>query len=128
MFSESEVKDIASELAANYVGEFIENPDNITIKLSSGSKELYIDWPKHDLAEVWMTFIQNGEDLYQDWFECMESEDKREFVEYVKSIPNKFFNQEVRVKRYGLIFRRYILESKQETGWGNIFESTKHNK
>ena len=122
MFSESEVKDIASEIADNYVGEFIENPDNILIKLSSGSKELYIEWPKHDLAEVWMTFIQGGEDLYQDWFECMESEDKREFVEYVKSIPNKFFNQEVRVKRYGLIFSRYVLESKQESGWGNIFE------
>ncbi len=122
MFSESEVKDIASEIATKYRGEFVEHPENITIKLNSGNKEIYIEWPKHDLAEVWMTFIQDSEDLYQDWFECMESEDKGEFVEYVKSIPNKFFNQEVRVKRYGLIFKRYVLESKKESGWSNIFE------
>ncbi|MEQ5809354.1 hypothetical protein J3369_18265 [Alteromonas sp. NFXS44] len=122
MFSESEVKEIASDIASEYTGELIEHPENITIKLCSGRKEMYIEWPKHDLAEVWMTFIQDGEDLYQDWFECMESEDKREFVQYVRSIPNKFFSQEVRVKRHGLIFRRYILESKHESGWGNIFE------
>jgi len=122
MFSESEVKEIASDIASKYTGEFIEHPENITIKLCSGRKEIYIEWPKHDLAEVWMTFVQDGEDLYQDWFECMEAEDKQEFVQYVHSIPKRFFNQEVRVKRHGLILRRYVLESKQESGWGNIFE------
>ncbi len=69
-----------------------------------------------------MTFVQDGEDLYQDWFECMESEDKCEFVQYIHSISYRFFNQEIRVKGYGIIFRRYVLESKQESGWSNIFE------
>lgn len=122
MFSESEVKNIASKIAAEYAGEMTIHPAHISTKLSRGEKEIYIEWPKHDLAEVWMTFIQGSEEIYQDWLECMEPEYKTEFARYIQSIPDKYFTHETRVKRHELILRRYVLEAKQTTGWGDIFE------
>lgn len=122
MFSEAEVKEVASELVSAYSGEFVEHEEMIAIKLSRFEKEVHIEWPKHDLAEVWMTFRKDGEDIFHDWFECMGPEDKAEFVAYLSSIPAMFFNHEVRIKRYGLIFRRHVLEIKEGAVWRNIFE------
>jgi hypothetical protein len=122
MFSTEEVKSITEIIAKKYDGSLEDKEDSFGVKIVTSDKLLYIDWPKHDLAEVWITFQQNGKDLYQDWFECFENEDKTEFVEYITSIPEKFFNSEVRVKRYGLTLNRYVLEYKNGSEWRSILE------
>lgn len=122
MFSAEEVKSITKLIAKKYDGTIEEKEDSFGVKIVTLDKLLYIDWPKHDLAEVWITFQQNGKDFFRDWFECFEDEDKTEFVEYITSIPEKFFNSEVRVKRYGLTLNRYVLEYKNGNEWRSILE------
>lgn len=122
MFSTEEVASITKIIAKKYDGFIEEKEDSFGVKIVAADKQLYIDWPKHDLAEVWITFQKNGKELFQDWFECFENEDKAEFLEYITSIPEKFFNNEVRVNRYGLVFHRYVLEYKNGNEWRSILE------
>lgn len=122
MFSEDDVTKIANKLIEKYGGEHEDKPDVIIAKLEQGNKKLFVDWPKMDLPEVWMTFSENNKDLYQEWFECFENEDKDEFINYIFSISERFFNCDVRVKKEGLIFKRNIFEYSEGNQWKDIFE------
>lgn len=71
-----------------------------------------------------MTFYDGNQEtgIYQDWVECMESEDKAEFVEYTRTVVARFFSHPSRVKKHGRILRQSILEIETREGWKDIFD------
>ncbi len=126
MFSKPEVHRITQSLASDFGGDTIESADSISVELRRGAKKVCIDWPTHDLAEVWMTFFDEEDETetatYQDWFECMEGEDKAEFVEYTRTLTSRFFEHPSRIRRRGLFFRRWMLEIQTDNGWKDIMD------
>ena len=71
-----------------------------------------------------MTFYDGdeGAGVYQDWFECMEHDDKAEFVAYIRTVAARFFSHSSRVRKKGLLLRRSILEIKTDHGWKDILD------
>ncbi|MEM7503560.1 MAG: hypothetical protein AAF417_16025 [Pseudomonadota bacterium] len=124
VFSTTEVQRIAQSIASDFGGSTTESADSISVDLRKGPKRIRVNWPKHDLAEVWMAFYEGDQEtgIYQDWFECMDNENKAEFVEYLRTIVARFFVNSSRVKRRGLVLRRSILEIETDSGWKDIFD------
>ena len=54
----------------------------------------------------------------------MEQEDKLEFVQYLSDIPARYFGSETRIKKRGWIFRRQVLEYKNNEKWVNVFNDS----
>ena len=124
MFSTAEVIRITQSIASDFAGDTSESPDAIFVEIRRGAKKICLDWPKHDLAEVWMTFYDGDHEtgLYQDWFECMGADDKDEFVAYTRTVAARFLEHPSRLKKRGLIFGRWVLEVQIGEGWHNIFD------
>ena len=124
MFSSDEVRAITHDLAARFGGEAKERQDSIEFAASHGPKKVCLDWPKYDLAEVWATFYEGDmtSGIYQDWFECMDEEDKTEFVSYIHELLERFFSQRTRVARRGFLLRRSVLEFESPTGWRDLLD------
>ena len=125
LFSTLEVQQITESIASDFSGSTTESEHSILVELRQGPKKVLIDWPKHDLSEMWMTFFEADEEtsIYQEWFECMEKEDKAEFVEYTRTVAARFLENPSRVRQRGPFFlRRSILEIATDNGWRDIFD------
>jgi hypothetical protein len=124
LFSTPEVIGIAQSIATDFGGSASESPNAVIVEIRRSPKKIHVEWPKQDLTEIWMTFYEGNDDIgiYQNWFECMEQEDKAEFVEYARTLISRFFAHATRVRKRGWTFRRSILEIQTEKGWTDIFE------
>ena len=120
VFSTNEIETIASRLAEEHTGNVTETSEAFLVEIAKDARQLWFEWRKDNLAEVWLTFAESGKDIYQSWAECMVGDDKASFVEYVCSIPALFLNNEIRVAKYGLIFRGDILEYRHSNKWRSV--------
>ena len=125
VFSTNEIETIASRIAEEHAGSLTETSDAFLVGIAKGDRELWFEWRKDDLAEIWLTFAQNGKDIYQSWVECIYVADKASFIEYVCSIPSLFLSKEIRVAKYGIIFRSDVLEYRHSGKWRSILSRKK---
>ena len=108
----------------------IQNFENITISeegvaykllLSSGKKAVEITWP-YELGEVFLSYFQNEEIIFEDWFECLQKDETKDFVEYIELVAERFIKNETKIATKGFLLRRKELQYFSGGIWQNVLQ------
>jgi hypothetical protein len=106
----------------------IQNFENVAISeegvaykllLSSGNKAVENTWP-YELGEVFFSYFQNEEIIFEDWFECLEKDETKDFVEYIELVAERFIKNETKIATKGFLFRRNELQYFSGSIWQNV--------
>ena len=95
--------------------------DGVAYKLvlTEGEKSVCITWPT-ELGEVFLDYSSNNEVIFQDWFECLESDEVGDFIIYIEQVAKRYLHFETRIERKGMILKSNELQYKTNEQWFNV--------
>ncbi len=119
-FNKEGIHSFLQRLSARYPAEIVERGAAYDATYRRGGKSIVLTWP-FELGEVFVCFEEGGSAIYEDWFECLESDDLPEFMEYVISIVVRYLESNTRLQEKGWwLWRRHTLEYLDGNSWRYI--------
>lgn len=97
----------------------VEEGQAYTLTVFGKNKSVCLTWP-NELGEIFLSYSENSEVIFEDWFECLESEEVDDFISYADDVCKRFIFNESRVKTVGFILRNEELQYKLDGIWRNV--------
>jgi len=83
-------------------------------------KSVTVTWP-YELGEVFLDFAQDEEIIFQDWFDCLDSDELKDFMVYLEAVTKRFLFNDFRITKVGKLFFKYSeLQYYKESKWQNV--------
>lgn len=95
--------------------------DGVAYKLTvkGNGKSVTVSWP-YELGEVFLDYTDGAEIIFQDWFECLSTDEVEDFTFYIDQVCKRFLCNETRVHEKGILFFSYELQYKANERWLNV--------
>ena len=119
-FTKANIFQLISSLEGYDRKEILEEGVAYKLKLSHTQKMVEVTWP-YELGEVFLDFYEDNQIIFQDWFECLESDEVNDFIEYIEEVTKRFLFNNSRVHKKGFLIKTNELQYLNNDEWLDVF-------
>ena len=118
-FTKENIYSLISNLKGFERVNIIEKDVAYKLVVSSINKSVSITWP-YELGEVFLDYIEDEIIIFQDWFDCLDSDEVKDFINYIDDVAKRYVFNETRIHRKCFIFRSNELQYYSKGEWLNV--------